>query len=376
MAAFLAPTLFPPLSNLPLHTRLSPCSCPLIRARRAPRMDLPSTGVYDASIPASKIRAIVFGATGYIGRMVVKQFLEQGYAVTAFSRPRSGVSGRDNEETVRAMFPGAQIVFGDVAKPNGIEAAFETAAEEARVVVSCLASRTGGVKDSWRIDYEATLNVLRAARKRDVNHFVLLSAVCVQKPRLEFQRAKLKFEGELERMGEEDEGFSYAVVRPTAFFKSLAGQVERVKKGAAYVMFGKGDLCKCNALSERDLARFIVLCARDVEKRNRVLAVGGPGEAVTPKEQAEMLFRILGRRPKYMSLPIGLMDGVIAVLEGLQKVFPGLEDAAEFGRIGRYYAVEDMVAPGFGEDTLEEFFKEAIKEGGMKGQDLGAAKVF
>lgn len=347
-------------------------------------MDFPSTGVYDASIPPSRIRAIVFGATGYIGRAVVKQFLEQGYAVTAFSRSRSGVSGRDNEENVRAMFPGAHVVFGDVTEPSGVEAAFKRVAkgeeeeeeEKARVVVSCLASRTGGVKDSWQIDYEATLNVLQAAREGGVNHFVLLSAVCVQKPRLEFQRAKLKLEGELQRMGREDEGFSFAVVRPTAFFKSLAAQVERVKKGAAYVMFGKGDLSKCNALSEKDLARFIVVCARDVEKRNRVLAIGGPGEAVTPKEQAEMLFGILGRRPKYVSLPIGLMDGAIGVLEVLQKVFPGLEDAAEFGRIGKYYAVEDMVAPGFGEDTLEEFFKEAIKEGGMKGQELGAANVF
>lgn len=342
-------------------------------------MDLPSTGVYDRSIPTSKIRAFVFGATGYIGRVVVQQFLEQGYAVTAFSRSRSGVSGRDGEEEVRASFPGAHVVFGDVTAADSIDEAFasgQKGAEEARVVVSCLASRTGGVKDSWRVDYEATLNVLKATRKAGVKHFVLLSAVCVQKPQLEFQRAKLRLEGELERLATEDEEFSYAVVRPTAFFKSLAGQVERVKKGAAFVMFGKGDLCKCNALSERDLARFIVLCARDAGKRNRVSAVGGPGEAVTPKEQAEMLFRILGRKPKYISLPIGLMDGAVGVLEGLQKVFPGLEDAAEFGRIGRYYAVEDMVGPGFGEDTLEEFLREAVKEGGMKGQDLGAAKVF
>jgi divinyl chlorophyllide a 8-vinyl-reductase len=50
---------------------------------------------------------------------------------------------------------------------------------------------------------------------------VLLSAICVQKPLLEFQRAKLAFEAKLQEAGD----ITYSIVRPTAFFKSLAGQV-------------------------------------------------------------------------------------------------------------------------------------------------------
>ena len=53
-------------------------------------------------------------------------------------------------------------------------------------------------KDSWDIDYQATLNALQAARQSGAAHFVLLSAICVQKPLLEFQRAKLKFEAALQ----------------------------------------------------------------------------------------------------------------------------------------------------------------------------------
>ena len=76
-------------------------------------------------------------------------------------------------------------------------------------------------KDSWAIDYQATLNTLNAARKYGASHFVLLSAICVQKPLLEFQHAKLKFEETLQSAGD----ITYSIVRPTAFFKSLAGQV-------------------------------------------------------------------------------------------------------------------------------------------------------
>ena len=38
------------------------------------------------------------------------------------------------------------------------------------------------------------MNALAAAQQAGVGHFVLLSAICVQKPLLAFQRAKLAFE--------------------------------------------------------------------------------------------------------------------------------------------------------------------------------------
>ena len=75
-------------------------------------------------------------------------------------------------------------------------------------------------KDSWAIDYQATKNCLDTAKQKGAQHFVLLSAICVQKPLLEFQHAKLNLEAAIR-----DSGLSYSIVRPTAFFKSLAGQV-------------------------------------------------------------------------------------------------------------------------------------------------------
>ncbi len=339
-------------------------------------MDLPGEGIYAPGVRPEDVRVIVFGATGYIGRIVVREFCSQGYAVTAFARKRSGVGGKKTaDDVIRDLAP-ATVAFGEVTDPATLSAAFASDKQYAStVVVSCLASRTGGVGDSNRIDYQATSDVLRAAQAAEARHFVLLSAVCVQKPLLEFQRAKLRFEAELGAAASADAAFSYAIVRPTAFFKSLAAQVDSMKSGRPYVMFNDGALAKCNALSERDLARFMALCCRDASKRNQVLPVGGPGAPVTPKQQADIVFKLLGRKPKYWSVPIGLMSGIISVLDSLASVFPLFTDAAEFGKIGKYYATEDMVGPSFGEDTLEQFFENAIKDGGMAEQDLGDAKV-
>jgi divinyl chlorophyllide a 8-vinyl-reductase len=67
----------------------------------------------------------------------------------------------------------------------------------------------------------------------DFGRFVLLSAICAQKPLLAFQHAKLAFEAALI-----DSGLTYSIVRPTAFSKSLSGQVERVKRGRPFLVFG------------------------------------------------------------------------------------------------------------------------------------------
>mmetsp|Transcript_7805 Transcript_7805/g.19962 ORF Transcript_7805/g.19962 Transcript_7805/m.19962 type:complete len:229 (+) Transcript_7805:618-1304(+) len=225
---------------------------------------------------------------------------------------------------------------------------------------------------------------MEEARRAGASHFVLLSAICVQKPLLEFQRAKLKFEKELQQ----SKDMTYSIVRPTAFFKSLAGQVESVKKGGPYVYFGDGELCACKPISEKDLASFIANCIVDPDKINQMLPIGGPGKAYTPKEQAALLFRLLKQEPKCLGVPIGLMDGIIGIFDFLARYFPSLEDPAEFGKIGRYYATESMLVydpvsdtydadgtPSYGEDTLESFFKNAIEKG-LEGQELGDQAVF
>ncbi|XP_020577954.1 divinyl chlorophyllide a 8-vinyl-reductase, chloroplastic [Phalaenopsis equestris] len=338
-------------------------------AASPPQKSQPTTAPSFRSKPPHQVNILVAGSTGYIGKFVVKELCRRGFNVIAIARERS------RDEAIRQL-TGATICFSDVTDPAALERSLDTLA------LPIDATYSGGIQDSWKIDYEASHNSLAAARRHGAGHFVLLSAICVQKPLLEFQHAKLKFEAELVDEKAKDPTFSYSIVRPTAFFKSLGGQVETVKDGKPYVMFGDGKMCSCKPISEQDLASFIADCVVDESKAGKVLPVGGPGKALTPMEQGEMLFRLLGRDPKFVKLPISLMDFVITVLEFLAKIFPAMGDAAEFGRIGRYYAAESMLVldeetgqysaeqtPSYGTDTLEEFFARVIREG-MAGQEL------
>ncbi len=250
-------------------------------------------------------------------------------------------------------------------------------------VVSCIASRSGAPDDAWRVDYSANCNLLECVRATSVRQFVLLSAICVQRPRLAFQRAKLAFERRLC-----ESGIPYSIVRPTAYFKSLAGQVERVKAGRPFLVFGDGRLTACKPISERDLASFIVDCLEDPERVDRILPIGGPGPAITPRDQAEMLCELAGQPVRLREISPRLFDAAEAVLAPLSRLFPGLAAKAEFARIGRFYATESMLVwdesrqvydaeatPGHGNDTLRDFYARVLRDG-LAGQDLGEHRLF
>lgn len=240
--------------------------------------------------------------------------------------------------------------------------------ETFEVVASCLASRTGTPKDAWAIDYRANLNVLEAAAAHAAQQMILLSAICVQKPKLAFQHAKLAFERDLMQSG-----LAWSIVRPTAFFKSLSGQIERVKRGKPFLLFGDGELTRCKPISDADLGRYISSCIDNPDRLNRILPVGGPGPAISPREQAEKLFELTGKPPRFRHVPPVMMDAIISVLDVAGKISQRAADKAEYARIGRYYATESMLVwnaetgrydeeatPETGSDTLFEHYENLI----------------
>lgn len=165
--------------------------------------------------PSSK-KVMIVGATGYIGKYVVRESVRQGYNTIAVVRDTNNIN--------KDYLDGASVVKADVTNPEMIQSmAAETKPD---VVISCLASRSGIKSDSYLIDYQATLNCLNAAKNAGAAQFILLSAFCVRKPTLQFQKAKLLFEDTLVKSG-----VKYSIVRPTAFFKSVSGQLELLQQG-------------------------------------------------------------------------------------------------------------------------------------------------
>ena len=305
-------------------------------------------------------KVLLLGASGTIGRATAQALSQAGYKVTCLLR-------RAPDMALQETLNNAQLCIGNATDAGIVD---HTIVEHGPfdVVISCLASRNGAPKSAWAVDHGANLQAIRASQSHEISQFILLSAICVQKPRLAFQHAKRAAEQALEASG-----LAYSIVRPTAFFKSLSGQIERVQRGAPFLLFGDGTLTACKPISDADLARFMVRCIGNPECLNKVLAIGGPGAAMTPKDQGSYLFEKLSLPAKFRRFPIFLMRGIVQVITLLSHVFPRLKDKAEFARIGLYYATESMLVwdettgaysadatPSFGEETLFDFYDRVL----------------
>ena len=323
----------------------------------------------------------MLGATGTIGRATVRALVRRGHEVVCFIRPRAGVGGALEADDSARLLVGATLRLGDVGDPASL-ARDGFRGERFDALVSCMASRTGAPQDAWAIDHRAHVHALQAAQNAGASQVVLLSAICVQKPLLAFQQAKLAFEKELIASG-----LTYSIVRPTAFFKSLSGQIERVKRGQPFLVFGDGRLTACKPISDDDLADYLADCLEDASRQNRVLPIGGPGEAITPRQQGERLFALLGRPPRFRHVPVAMLAAIIGVLGTAGRVIPVLAAKAELARIGRYYATESMLVldpvtgrydaaatPSTGTETLFDFYARLVS--GAAAPERGDHAVF
>jgi divinyl chlorophyllide a 8-vinyl-reductase len=311
---------------------------------------------------------LLLGATGSIGRPAAAALLAAGHRVTAVVRPGAQPPA------------GCAAAVCEVTRPGAVAGALSRGRFDA--VLSSLASRTGAPGDAWAVDHRANSLALAAAQAAGVSRFVLVSAICVQRPRLAFQAAKLAFEAELRASA-----LDWTIVRPTAFFKSLSGQVARVAAGRPFLVFGDGRRTACKPIAEADLALFLARCLTDPAAARRVLPLGGPGPAITPLDQAAILADLLGRAVPVRRVPPAVLDAAVAGLAALGRLSPRLAARAELARIGRYYATESMLlwdpgagrydaaaTPAFGTRTLRDHYAALLR--GEAADERGAHAVF
>lgn len=325
---------------------------------------VPSTSRFRLALKAGEGEGktlVVAGASGYIGKSTVKEAVRQGYKTISLVRSKSSAL---SNPAVEPYLSGSEIIETDVTNLSSLKSTLSTLGP-IDTVISCLASRSGVKKDAYLIDYQATSNFLKASTSAGARHFTLLSAFCCKNPWLQFQQAKLKFESELQ----DQDDLTYSIVRPTAFFKSVSGQLEVVQMGAPFVMFGDGEVTRCNPIAEKDLAQYLIDCGRDTKRQGKILNLGGPDEPLTMKKQGEMLYKAVGKDPNFFYAPLWLFDFIIDNIQKLADLtgLEALEDAAETGRIGKYYAVEDMLTTEpeekFGSITLQQHYDKIAVDG-------------
>ncbi len=114
------------------------------------------------------MKAFVAGATGETGRRIVKELVNRDIPTIALVR---------NLETARSLLPDSvELVTADLLNPDSLG----TALRDSTVVLSALGARPSfDPTGPYQVDYEGIKNLVQVAQKQNIQHFVLVSSLCV-----------------------------------------------------------------------------------------------------------------------------------------------------------------------------------------------------
>jgi uncharacterized protein YbjT (DUF2867 family) len=114
------------------------------------------------------MKAFVAGATGQTGRRIVTELVKCGIPVRALVR---------NLEAARQILPAeAELVTGDVLNTTSLSDAIGDS-----TVLLCATGAAPGFDPTapYKVDFEGTKNLVDAAKAKGIEHFVLVTSLCV-----------------------------------------------------------------------------------------------------------------------------------------------------------------------------------------------------
>jgi len=157
-------------------------------------------------IAVPKQRVLIAGATGYLGKFIVKELKSRGYWVRALARDARKIEPL--KQSVDDLFVGQAtqpVTLSGICK--GID-----------IVISCLGiTRQKDGLTYMDVDYQGNKNLLDEALGENVPRFMYISVFNADRLRhLEIVRAKEKFADELKAAG-----LDHIIVRPNGFFSDM-----------------------------------------------------------------------------------------------------------------------------------------------------------
>lgn len=259
--------------------------------------------------PSGKPLVALTGATGFIGKHLLKELPKCGYRVRVLlRRPAALPEG----------CPSA--VIGDLARPYNMAEAL--AGVDAVIHTAGLAGTMSGVpEDDYRVfNTEATVSFARAAARARVKRFVFLSSIRAQcgatadgvlteerepKPTDAYGRSKLASEQGLAESGLDWVALRLALVYGPGVQGNMARLVELARSPYPLPLAGLKGRHSLLALDNLSAAVDAVLAAPQVLKRPLIVA---DPEPLTVGEMIAAMRKGAGRRPGLINVPASVIE--------------------------------------------------------------------
>jgi len=255
---------------------------------------------------------LVVGATGQLGRAIVWRLRAAGVSVRAFVRPASNVTVlRDS---------GAELVVGDLRNAESLQKACKGC--DAVVTTASSLHTSTGFDPKWT-DRNGNLNLIEAAKRESVGHFVFTSTIgadATDAPRV--FRNKRFIEERLVASG-----LHYTILRPAGFMENLIPLIRWARRTGIAVVPRPGTT-QTSYIAIRDIAEMARLVLASTAG-NSAIEFGGP-EDLSTLGCVALLEGVLGRRLRVVRVPLAPLRWIGRMVRPFNQALDAMLEIVEF----------------------------------------------
>lgn len=277
---------------------------------------------------------LVAGATGLIGREVVRALKGAGHFVRTLSRDPSRAKRLEGEAD--------EVLVADATQPGALDGS----CDGIEIVVSALGapvSPNAKTRQTFGdVDRAANLALLDAAKRAGVRRFVYVGVYTLP---IYADTAYVDSHTQVEAAVRAS-GLEHGFVRPTGVFGALAELVDMAKKGPI-PLIGDGS-ATTNPVHEAEVAEAVLRVVTDPDSSE--IDIGGP-ETLSRRRIGELAFRAAGKKPRLLALPVWLMRAMAFVIGPFNRRM------SDFLRFIILASTTSCLAPLTGKHALGPYFE-------------------
>lgn len=267
------------------------------------------------------ITVALTGATGFIGSVLLKHLVAQGFRVKALYRHGSIPNPNPTDSL--------EWQAGDLEDTESLR----SLVTDVDAIVHCAGAVRGATLEQFkRINTEGVARLLQAAGDQRVSRFLLISSLAAREPSLSaYALSKKLGEDVLRQNGDR---ISWSILRPPAVYgpgdREMQPLLKMIKRGIIPVVGGKEG--RFSLLYVDDLAEAVIsLLQSDTVQQGQCFELhDGHPDGYTWQEIATIATHLNGKKPRCFSIPRILMQ-----VAGLTNV-----------SMARLFGYQPMLTPG------------------------------
>ncbi|WP_079710041.1 SDR family oxidoreductase [Paraliobacillus ryukyuensis] len=291
-------------------------------------------------------RVLVAGATGYLGRYVVKALKQKGYYVKVLVRSKNKLNQEGPYASPSVYDFVDEVVVGEVTRPETIQ---DVCSDVDFVFSSVGITKQKDNLTFMDVDFKGNLNLLREAERSKVQRFMYINVHGAERCPSTLIKAKQSFTNELKHSS-----IPHIIINPTGYYSDMTEFLAMARKGRVFLL-GKG-LNKMNPIHGADLAN---VCVSAFAKENSTIKVGGPN-VYTYYEIAELALKVVSKNEKVTTVPEWLVKFSFPFLRMINKKQYNLF------LFFFYMMTHDVVAESHGKMDLKSYFESVTEQEGKE----------